>query len=147
MQLSTRLRARPQRELRLPRLTTAGAAIEIDIVYTWVDDAWPGYQALLGRYASTRHDLNPNRYRDNLELLRYNLRSLEQLTRDGRVPTSTTDPSAVIGVWTTALRQKARVLNEDGTFDVTGPFIQQSRLEPGAWKPVPTDRRKDRGTA
>jgi Stealth protein CR2, conserved region 2/Stealth protein CR3, conserved region 3/Stealth protein CR4, conserved region 4 len=28
--------------------------------------------------AANRHDLNPNRYRDNLDLLRYNLRSLER---------------------------------------------------------------------
>jgi hypothetical protein len=50
----------------------------IDVVYTWVDDGWPGYSELLQRYASTRQDLNPNRYRDNLKLLKYSLRSLEQ---------------------------------------------------------------------
>ena len=43
-----------------------------------MDDAWPGYQELLERYSSTRHDRNPNRTRDNLELLRFNLRSLER---------------------------------------------------------------------
>jgi hypothetical protein len=48
----------------------------IDVVYTWVDDAWPGYLDLLRQHASTRHDLNPNRTRDNLQLLRYSLRSL-----------------------------------------------------------------------
>lgn len=48
----------------------------IDAVYTWVDGAWPGYDALLRAHASDRHDLNPNRYRDNLDILRYNLRSL-----------------------------------------------------------------------
>lgn len=50
----------------------------IDVVYTWVDDEWPGYRELLQRHASDRHDLNPNRYRDNLETLRYSLRSLER---------------------------------------------------------------------
>ncbi|MGB7219596.1 MAG: stealth conserved region 3 domain-containing protein [Vicinamibacterales bacterium] len=50
----------------------------VDIVYTWVDGAWPGYDALLRRYASSRHDLNPNRYRDNLSVLKYSLRSLER---------------------------------------------------------------------
>jgi stealth protein CR2/Stealth-like protein len=48
----------------------------IDIVYTWVDDAWPGYADLLRQYASTTHDLNPNRTRDNLQILKYSLRSL-----------------------------------------------------------------------
>ena len=48
----------------------------IDIVYTWVDDAWPGYVEVLRQHASTRHDLNPNRTRDNLQLLKYSLRSL-----------------------------------------------------------------------
>src|SRR5262245_45524529 len=49
---------------------------EIDVVYTWVDDTWPGYADLLRQHASNRHDLNPNRTRDNLELLRFSLRSL-----------------------------------------------------------------------
>jgi len=48
----------------------------IDVVYTWVDDAWPGYVDLLRQSASTRHDLNPNRTRDNLQVLKYSLRSL-----------------------------------------------------------------------
>jgi len=48
----------------------------IDVVYTWVDDGWPGYRELLGRHASSRHDLNPNRTRDNLQTLKYSLRSL-----------------------------------------------------------------------
>lgn len=50
----------------------------IDAVYTWVDGSWPGYAELLRRFASDAHDLNPNRYRDNLSILKYNLRSLEQ---------------------------------------------------------------------
>jgi stealth protein CR2/Stealth-like protein len=48
----------------------------IDVVYTWVDDTWPGYGELLRSYASTRHDLNPNRTRDNVQILKYSLRSL-----------------------------------------------------------------------
>jgi len=50
----------------------------IDAVYTWVDGSWPGYDALLRAHAHDRHDLNPNRYRDNLSLLQYSLRSLER---------------------------------------------------------------------
>jgi hypothetical protein len=48
----------------------------IDAVYTWVDGTWPGYDDLLRRHAQDRHDLNPNRYRDNLSTLKYSLRSL-----------------------------------------------------------------------
>lgn len=48
----------------------------IDVVYTWVDDRFPGYLDLLNRHASDKRDLNPNRTRDNLELLRFSLRSV-----------------------------------------------------------------------
>ena len=54
------------------------ASEPIDVVYTWVDDAWPGYGELLSQHARSQHDRNPNRTRDNLELLRYSLRSLER---------------------------------------------------------------------
>lgn len=48
----------------------------IDVVYTWVDDSFPGYLDVLRQYADTSHDLNPNRTRDNIDILKYNLRSL-----------------------------------------------------------------------
>jgi len=50
----------------------------IDVVYTWVDDSFTGYLELLNQYAETKHDLNPNRTRDNLDLIKYSLRSLQQ---------------------------------------------------------------------
>jgi len=50
----------------------------IDVVYTWVDDRFPGYAELLRQYAQGGHDLNPNRTRDNLDLLKYSLRSLRR---------------------------------------------------------------------
>jgi hypothetical protein len=50
----------------------------LDIVYMWVDDSWPGYSAELNRYARTGHDTNPNRTRNNLETLKYSLRSIER---------------------------------------------------------------------
>ncbi len=49
---------------------------KIDIVYTWVDDSFPGYLAELNRYADDPRDLNPNRTRDNLEVMRFSLRSV-----------------------------------------------------------------------
>jgi hypothetical protein len=53
---------------------------------------------------------------------------IEQLTANRRFPSSTTDPNAVIGVWTTASRQKARVHDGDGHTSSSGPFTQLSRL-------------------
>jgi hypothetical protein len=48
----------------------------IDVVYTWVDDTWPGYADTLARHAESGHDRNPNRTRDTLDLLKYSMRSL-----------------------------------------------------------------------
>ncbi len=56
----------------------------VDLVLTWVDDSWPGYLDELRQYASTRHDLNPNRTRDNLEVLKYSLRSIDRHVRWAR---------------------------------------------------------------
>ena len=43
-------------------------------------------------------------------------------------PTDATSPASVIGVWTTASRQKARVLKAGGTDVASGPYVQVSRL-------------------
>jgi hypothetical protein len=51
---------------------------KIDIVYTWVDDSFPGYLETLERYSKTVQDRNPNRTRDNLDILKYSMRSLER---------------------------------------------------------------------
>ncbi|MDP9074130.1 MAG: DUF4331 domain-containing protein [Actinomycetota bacterium] len=54
---------------------------------------------------------------------------IDQLT--GRTPTGVTDPAAVIGVWTTASRQKVRIYDQgqgQGGILNTGPFVQVSRL-------------------
>ncbi len=48
----------------------------MDIVYTWVDDSFPGYLEELNRHAADPRDLNPNRTRDNLDVIRYSLRSV-----------------------------------------------------------------------
>ncbi len=49
----------------------------VDVVLTWVDDSWPGYIDELTKFHDDPRDLNPNRTRDNLGLLRYGLRSLD----------------------------------------------------------------------
>lgn len=48
----------------------------MDVVYTWVDGARPDYRTLLQDYSSAPVDLNPERYRDVYEMLRYSLRSV-----------------------------------------------------------------------
>ena len=48
--------------------------------------------------------------------------------RDGAVPTDPTATSSVVGVWTTASRQKVLVREADGTPQGVGPFEQVSRL-------------------
>lgn len=54
---------------------------------------------------------------------------MSMLTSNGRAPTGPDDPHAVIGVYTTALRQRARIFNpETGTTTATGPYEQVSRL-------------------
>src|SRR5262249_39592509 len=49
------------------------------------------------------------------------------LTADGSNPTDPTNRRSVIGVWTAASRQKARVRDRDRD-DSTGPWVQVSRL-------------------
>ena len=52
-----------------------------------------------------------------------------QLARDGTRPTDASNAGAVIGVWSSASRQKARVRDDDGGPDSWfGPFVQVSRL-------------------
>ncbi|MFO1131837.1 MAG: stealth conserved region 3 domain-containing protein [Hyphomicrobiales bacterium] len=48
----------------------------VDIVYMWVDGSLPGYIEVLSRYAQTRFDTDPARTRDNLDLLKYSMRSI-----------------------------------------------------------------------
>ncbi len=51
------------------------------------------------------------------------------LTRNGSVPTSRDDPAAVLGIWTSASRQKALVRDPGtGGQKVAGPWVQVSRL-------------------
>jgi Domain of unknown function (DUF4331) len=51
-----------------------------------------------------------------------------QLTKGGAAPTDANAPASVIGVWTSASRQKARVLKAGGTDAASGPYVQVSRL-------------------
>jgi hypothetical protein len=54
---------------------------------------------------------------------------VEQLTSNGKKPSGPDDSHAVIGVWTTASRQKARMFDPaTGVTSASGPYEQVSRL-------------------
>ena len=53
---------------------------------------------------------------------------MDQLTRNGRAPKDVMDPKSVIGVWATASRRKARIVEDSGRLQEYGPFRQVSRL-------------------
>ncbi len=53
---------------------------------------------------------------------------IQDLTRNGAVPTSSTDPNAVVGIFSTASRRGTRVIQPDGTRNSEGAFRQVSRL-------------------
>jgi hypothetical protein len=54
---------------------------------------------------------------------------IARLTANGQTPAGATDPNAVIGVWTTASRQKMRGIDDGtGKHFHAGPFLQVSRL-------------------
>jgi hypothetical protein len=50
------------------------------------------------------------------------------VAKGGTKPTDASSPNSVIGVWTSASRQKARVLKAGGTDVASGPYVQVSRL-------------------
>lgn len=52
--------------------------MKFDIVYTWVNGADLEYIDIWNSYSKVKKDRNPERYRDNLNLLKYSIRSLEQ---------------------------------------------------------------------
>src|SRR5207244_3059098 len=53
---------------------------------------------------------------------------ITDLTRDHSMPSGASDPKAVIGVYASASRHHATVLNEDGTDSLEGAWVQVSRL-------------------
>jgi Domain of unknown function (DUF4331) len=54
---------------------------------------------------------------------------ISDLTRNGKAPTSVTDPAAAIGIWTTASRRKSTVYDSDSaSWKAYGPWQQVSRL-------------------
>lgn len=50
------------------------------------------------------------------------------LTSNGTYPSNPSDAHSVIGVWARASRRKATIIEGNGMFDKTGPWVQVSRL-------------------
>lgn len=87
-----------------------------DVVVMWVDDRWPGYRETLAAHSRDPRDLNPNRTRDNLGLLRYGLRSLERYMPDlGRVFLFTMRPQ--VPGWLDTTHPDVIVLHHDEVMD------------------------------
>lgn len=54
---------------------------------------------------------------------------IQSLTRNGTIPTSTSDPNAIIGMWSSTWRQRDRTISAVGAKPTTsGPWVQVSRL-------------------
>ncbi len=54
------------------------AKIEVDLVYTWVDGADTNHIKKWMNHSDNPKDVNPERYRDTYQFLKYSLRSVEQ---------------------------------------------------------------------
>jgi hypothetical protein len=52
----------------------------------------------------------------------------DMLTRDGSKPTDPDDPSSIIGLYASASRRKAKILEPNASIDEAGPWVQVSRL-------------------
>lgn len=88
----------------------------IDVVFTWVDDRFPGYLDLLNTHSQDRRDLNPNRTRDNLDLLRYAMRSVwRYLPQTRRVYLFTCRPQ--VPPWLDPDHPKIRLVHHDAVMD------------------------------
>lgn len=54
---------------------------------------------------------------------------IQALTRNGSIPTSTSDANAIVGMWSSTWRQRDRVLSSTGAKPTaSGPWVQVSRL-------------------
>jgi hypothetical protein len=84
----------------------------VPVVYTWVDDSWDGYLDLRDSYAATRHDRNPNRTRDNLDILKYSLRTLA-LYAPWAKPVVIVSMRPQVPVWLNRDHPEVRVVHHD----------------------------------
>jgi hypothetical protein len=85
---------------------------KLDVVFTWVDPGWPGYQDQLHRFSNAPTDLNPERFRDDFQFLRYSLRALEShFPRLGRVFLFTARPQ--VPAWLDTSHPRFQLVHHD----------------------------------
>jgi len=88
----------------------------VDAVITWVDDSFPGYLEDLNRHAADPRDTDPNRTRDNLQILRFALRAVEaNLPWLRRVYLFTCRPQ--VPAWLNRDHPRLRVVHHDEVMD------------------------------
>ena len=88
----------------------------VDAVYTWVDGDSPAYQEIARRYAERPSDLNPERTRDQFQLLKYSLRSLQRFAPwIGNVVLFTCRPQ--IPAWLDTSHPRVKVVHHDEIID------------------------------
>ena len=90
--------------------------LKIDIVYTWVNGSDPEYMKLCQQYSKEPIDMNPERFRDTYQMLKYSMRSLELympwvnnifiLTQRAQVPD-----------WLDTLHPKIKLVHHDAVFE------------------------------
>jgi hypothetical protein len=91
---------------------------QYDIVYMWVDDQWPGFADEMLSHAQSAQDRNPNRTRDNLDSLKFSLRSVEKFAPwRGRVFVVTSRPQCP--PWLNRSHPAVRVVHHDEIMPAT----------------------------
>ncbi len=53
---------------------------------------------------------------------------IDQLTKNHSIPTSVSDPNAIVSAWAATYRQTMRTINANGSVTNSGPWLQVSRL-------------------
>lgn len=92
--------------------------VPIDLVYTWVDGSDPEHFRLRQSFSQNPQDLNPERYRDPHQLLRYSLRSVERFAPwIGQIFLLTQRPQRP--EWLQLDHPRVRLLHHDEIFEDT----------------------------
>jgi hypothetical protein len=91
---------------------------KVDVVYTWVNGDDPNYQKTLQRYTSSSTHLNPERFRDSYQLLKYSIRStLQFMPWVNKIHIVTMRPQ--IPEWLNTTSKKINIVHHDELFPTT----------------------------
>jgi len=88
----------------------------IDVVYTWVNGDDPVYFEKCQKYANNSKDVNPERFRDGYDMLKYSLRSIEKYVPwAGNIYLLTQSPQ--VPEWLNTAHPKIKVVHHEDVFD------------------------------